>query len=381
MVPVFITHRGLTILIIFVFFVMTAISTNAHVSQVQVLETPAHQVPAATCKGLKRSLHLALLLTESAEKCRRKLIKSDESDAQTAPTAETVPREVLAPFVATVLGGLPKGERMTLKQAQEAAWKLKEESDKDDAWVAEHESDGESPPTQTEAEKAEYAILKAVRGPQDMNMAIGRRMNKGPNRDQAAEDAYKGVICTNGVCTLDGTTVSVNNHDERDQRVPLLFKLTITGPDDYDILTRIIGSPVFVRLSLAKQAAASNIQIFDALLKLTDEELSKAVSAIPVYSTSGEYYAYLDMYVGTKTFATQGLQVEELLSMLSELTQFLIDTYFQWDKIKPESLTFHETPCYVAPVKRLGLAEWKVKRAAERAKRAEMAKRAATLDA
>jgi hypothetical protein len=340
---------------------------NTHVSQVQVLQTPAHQVPAATCKGFKRPPHLALLDENSAKKCRREIFKSDESDADTVPTS------VLAPFVATVLYGLPKGKRMTPEQAKKAALELKQASDKDDARVAsEYECEGESPPTQTEAEKAEYAILSAVRGPQEGGMAIGSRMNKGPDRDQAAENAYKDTSFTNGVFTLGDTTVSVKNHDERDPRVPMLSKLTITGTRDYDTLNRIIGSPVFLRWFLAEQAAASKLQIFDALLKLTDEELSNAVTAMPVYSTSGEYYAYLDVYIGTKTFATQGLQVEKLTSMLSELTQFLIDAYFQWDAINPESLTFHETPCYVPPVQRLSLAEWRAKRA----KRAEMAKSA-----
>jgi hypothetical protein len=363
---------------------MAAIITNAQVSKVRVPDTPAPQVPAATCEGLKRSLHLALLDTKSAEKCRRKLIKSDESDAQTAPTAptaETVPIEVLAPFVATVLGGLKKGERMTLKQAQMAALQLKQASDKDDARVAELESDESDGETQTDADKAEYAILSAVRGPQEGGMAIGRRMNQGPDRPQAAENAYKGICFTDGVFTLGDTTVSVKNHDERGPSVPLLSKLNITGTQDYDTLNRVIGSPVFLRWLLAKQAEESKIQIFDALLKLTDEELSNAVTAMPVYSTSGEYYAYLDVYIATKTFANQGLQVEKLTSMLSELTQFLIDAYFQWDAINPESLTFHETPCYVAPVQRLSLAEWRAKRAAERAERAERAKSAASADA
>jgi hypothetical protein len=357
---------------------------NAPSSQVQVPDTPAPQVPAATCEGLKRSLYLALLDTESATKCRRKLIKPDESDAQTAPTADTVPTSVLAPFVATVLGGLPKGKRMTPEQAKKKALKLKQASDKDDAWVAsEYEREGECPPTQTEAEKAEYAILSAVRGTQEMNTAIGSRMNKGPDRDQAAENAYKDTSFANGAFTLGDTTVSVKNHDERGTRVPLLFKLTITGPDDYDTLNRIIGSPVFLRWLLAKQAEESKLQIFYALLKLTDEALSNAVTCSPVYSTAGEYYAYLDIYIGTKTFATQGLQVEKLTSMLSELTQFLIDAYFQWDKINPEGFTFHETPCYVPPVQRLSLAEWRAKRAkrAEMAKSAESADTVATLNA
>ena len=62
---------------------MAAISANANV---QVLDTPAHQViKAEECKGIKRKRYFVLPSENPA--CRRKLIKSDESDAQTVPAA------------------------------------------------------------------------------------------------------------------------------------------------------------------------------------------------------------------------------------------------------------------------------------------------------
>ena len=269
---------------------------------------------------------------------------------------------------------------MTREKANIEACRLAQLSKEDDEReAAQNALDGESPAT--EAETDESLLLTALRAMQETGMAIRGQLVQGPNMTQATWDEYEGTGLTDGVFTLGETTVTVQNHS---QSVPLLSELKITGSRDYRDVNRITGSMLFTRWFLAKQAEAWNVPLLSALLKLNDKQLSEAASVIPVYSTSGEFYAYLDVCCGAKTFANQGLQVKELASMMSDYTEFLIETYFAWDKIKPGSLTFHETPCYVAPVQRVSIAERAAKRAAERAARAaraERAERAATLEA